>query len=81
MQSLQALMQAKGKIDIAIYEIGDNVVQSLMSDYNIDELEATDRYYTSNTYTQLADESTEFYKKTWEEIYKLLTQELKNTKL
>jgi hypothetical protein len=77
MQSLQALSQSKGKIDIAVYDIGDNVVQSLMTDYNLSELEAADRYYTSNTYSQLADESTEFYRKSWQEIYKLLKQELK----
>jgi hypothetical protein len=77
MQSLQALSQPKGKIDIAIYDIGYNVVQSLMTDYNINELEATDRYYTSKTYSELADESTEFYKKTWQEIYELLKKELK----
>ena len=77
MQSLQALSQSKGKIDIAIYDIGDNVVQSLMTDYNLNELEAADRYYTSNTYSQLADESTEFYRKSWQEIYELLKQELK----
>jgi len=40
---------------------------------------AIDRYYTSNTYTQLADETTEFYKKDWTEIYELLKHELKNT--
>jgi hypothetical protein len=78
MQSLQALSQSKGKIDIAIYDIGDNVVQSLMTDCDINELEAADRYYTSNTYSQLANESTEFYKKTWQEIYELLKQELKS---
>jgi len=76
MQSLQALSQPKGKIDIAIYDIGDKVVQSLMTDYNINELEATDQYYTSNAYTQLADESTEFYKKSWHEIYEMLKREL-----
>jgi len=76
LQSLQALSQPKGKIDIAIYDIGDKVVQSLMTDYKINELEATDRYYTSNTYTQLADESTEFYKKSWHEIYEILKLEL-----
>ena len=75
MQSLQALSQAKGRIDIAIYDIGDKVVQSLMIDYDINELEAADRYYTSNTYSQLAEESTEFYKKPWQEIYELLKQE------
>ena len=76
MQSLQALLQPKGKIDIAIYDIGDNVVQSLMTEYKINEIDATDRYYTSNTYSQLADESTEFYKKTWQEIYEMLKIEL-----
>jgi len=76
MQSLQTLSQSKGKIDIAIYDIGDKVVQSLMTDYCINEMEATDRYYTSNTYTQLADENTEFYLKSWQEIYELLKQEI-----
>lgn len=76
MQSLQALSLPKGKIDIAVYDIGDNIVQSLMIDYNINELEATDRYYTSSTYSKLADETTEFYKKPWQEIYELLKKEL-----
>jgi len=76
MQSLQTLSQPKGKIDIAIYDIGNNVVLSLMTDYNMNELEATDRYYTSNIYTKLADETTKFYKKDWTEIYELLKQEL-----
>jgi hypothetical protein len=75
MQSLQALTLPKGRIDIAVYDIGDHVVQSLMIDNNLNELEAADRYYTSNTYTQLADESTEFYKKPWQEIYEMLKQE------
>ena len=77
MQSLQALSQPKGKIDIAIYDIGYHVVLSLMKDYDINELEALDRYYTSNTYAQLAIENTEFYKKTWQEIYELVKQDLK----
>jgi hypothetical protein len=76
MQSLQALSQPKGKIDSAIYHIGDNIVQSIMNDYNMNELEATDRYYTSKTYSKLANESTAFYKKTWQTIYELLKKEL-----
>jgi len=77
MQSLQALSQPKGKIDIAIYDIGDNVVQSLMIDYEKTEMEAMDMYYLSNTYTQLADESTHFYLKPWQEIYEMIKIELK----
>jgi hypothetical protein len=77
MQSLQALSQSKGKIDIAIYDIGENIVELLMTDYNLNELDAADRYYTSNTCSQLANESTGFYKKPWQEIYEMLKKELK----
>ncbi len=79
MQSLQALSQSKGKIDIAVYDIGDHVIQSLMIDSDLNELEAADRYYTSNTYSRLSDESTGFYKKNWQEIYELLKQELRSS--
>ena len=78
MQSLQALSQPKGKIDIAIYDIGAHVVKSLILDYDINEMEALDRYYTSKTYGQIADESTLFYQKPWQEIYEMLTAELKD---
>jgi hypothetical protein len=80
MQSLQALSQPKGKIDIAIYKIGDHVVKSLMLDYGINEMEAVDRYYTSSTYGQLADESTLLYQRPWQEIYEMLSTELKDVK-
>ena len=75
-QSLQALSLSKDKIDSAKYHIDKDILQALMTDYGIDEIEATDQYYTSNTYAQLADETTEFYKKDWTEIYEFLKQEL-----
>ena len=78
MQSLQALTLQKGKIDIAIYDIGDHVVQSIMTDYGLTETEAADIYYTSKTYTQLADENTKLYLKPYQEIYRMLLSELKN---
>ena len=75
-QSLQALSLSKDNIDRAKYRIDKDILQALMTDYGIDEVEATDRYYTSNTYSQLADETTEFYKKQWEEVYGMLKTEL-----
>ena len=75
-QSLQALTLSKPIINSKIRHIGSDVLQALMTDYGINEIEATDKFYTSNTYTQLADETTEFYKKDWTEIYELLKQEL-----
>ena len=78
-QSLQALILSKPIIESKIYHIDKDILQALMTDYGIDEIEATDRYYTSNTYTQLANENAEFYKKNWTEIYELLKQEFRET--
>ena len=56
----------------------NEVLQALMTDFDLSETEATDKYYKSNTYTKFADESTDFYKKSWQEIYEMLKLELKN---
>ena len=48
-----------------------------MTDYGMNELDATDKYYTSKTYSRLVDETTELYKKSWQEIYIMLKDELK----
>ena len=48
-----------------------------MTDYGITETDASKIYYKSKTYTKLADETTGFYKKSWQEIYKMLKIELK----
>ena len=75
-QSLQALTLSKPVINSKIHHIGSNVLQTLMTDFGINEMTAADQYYTSKTYTQLASEITGFYKKDWTEIYELLKQEL-----
>jgi hypothetical protein len=75
-QSLQALELEKWYIDSKIFQIDNHVVQALITDYKIVEIEATKIYYTSKTYTKLADETTEFYKKPWQEIYEMLKNEL-----
>ena len=76
-QSLQALELHKEKIDTKTVHIDNDVVQALMSDYGMKDTEATKIYYTSNIYTQLADESMELYLKSWTEIYDMLKKELK----
>jgi hypothetical protein len=75
-QSLQALSLANGKIDSAIYHIDSDVLQALMTAHEMNELDATDKYYTSQTYSRLADETTELYEKSWHEIYQMLKQKL-----
>jgi hypothetical protein len=76
-QSLQALSLPKGKIDIAIYDIGDEVVQALMSEYGLSDTDADDLYYNSQTYAAVSDEATGYYQKPWQEIYEMLKGELK----
>ena len=48
-----------------------------MIDKEIDEIKALDIFYASKTYTQLTDETTGSYKKTWQEVYEILKNEIK----
>jgi len=75
-QSLQALEMEKGYIDAETIHIDNHIVQALMSDYRNTEAEAMNIYYTSKTYTQLANETTHLYKESWQEIYRMLIKEL-----
>jgi hypothetical protein len=75
-QSLQALQQDKYNVDSKMMAIDKQIVKSLMIDYHLNEVEATDKYYMSDTYSQLADENTALYKKSWQIIYRLLKKEL-----
>jgi hypothetical protein len=76
-QSLQALSLPKGRIDIDIYDIGWEIMRALVQEYGVSEIEATDLYFTSQTFASVADESTGYYKKPWSEIYAMLQTELK----
>ena len=78
-RSLQMLdyVEKKKDLEYEIAEIGEQLIEQFMLDFNIDEETAADRFFSSNTFAKLAGESTEFYKKTWQEIYELLKQELK----
>ncbi|MFT3946430.1 MAG: DUF3990 domain-containing protein [Agriterribacter sp.] len=56
--------------------ISEPIVEKLVLDYEFDEQTASDKLFTSKTFTQIADTSTEFHLKTWIEIYELLLAEL-----
>ena len=60
-----------------MYHIDSEVILALMKDYGTTELEAADIYYTSIIFGKLTDETTELYKKSWQEIYEALKRELK----
>jgi hypothetical protein len=67
----------KAGIESDISRISEPLVEQLIIDNQIDETQATDLFYNSKTFEKLANESTLFYKKTWQDIYILLKEELK----
>jgi len=73
-RSLQMLDHIENPTDInyEISKIGEKILEKLMIDNGIDELQATDLFYNSKTFTQLAQESTKLYKKSWQEIFGML---------
>ncbi|MDR3094202.1 MAG: DUF3990 domain-containing protein [Bacteroidales bacterium] len=76
--SLQMLDYIENPKDISyeISKIGEHVLEQLMLDNNINELQATDLFYNSETFGKLAEESTKLYEKSWQEIYERLKKEL-----
>lgn len=73
--SLQMLSFIETTNDSRILQIDDLIVEQLMLDKKIDEVQAIDLFYNSATFKKLSDETTEFYKKPWQEIYELLKKE------
>jgi hypothetical protein len=58
-------------------EITNNVVETLMMDYDMDEKTAMDTFYLTDLYARLADSETGLHTKPWQEIYELLKLEIK----
>ena len=75
-KSLQMIEPLQKTQTVKSVMISEPVIESLILDFSIDAEVATDRLYTSQTFAQLADESTGLYLKPWQEIYELLKQEL-----
>lgn len=75
--SLQFLEQAeRGRYVIAFSDINEQIVAQLIINFGFDEQTASDKFFNSQTFTQLADISTDLYLKDWTEIYNLLLVEL-----
>jgi hypothetical protein len=61
---------------INIEKIGEPLIETLMLEKKIDEINAADLFYKSDTFTCLANVNTGLYKKSWQEIYELLRKEI-----
>jgi hypothetical protein len=78
LNSLQCIEQIDSASTLDIIMISEPLLEKLMIDNNIDEEKAVDIFYTSQTFNLLSDVTTEYYKKPWQEIYKMLKMELKS---
>jgi len=76
LNSLQTIIYVDKTNRRYITDISEPIIETLMLEKNIDEIKATDIFYASGTFAKLANETTEIYKKTWQEIYEILKNEL-----
>jgi hypothetical protein len=76
-QSLQALVPAMSDVQLKIIHIDNEIIKSIVADFNRNEMDAMSIYYKSQTYVQLSDGTTKLYEKDWNEIYQLLLHEIK----
>ena len=71
------LKKTNNKAIVKIEDISELIVEKLVIDFDFDEQIATDKFFSSNTFSILSDMETKLYEKSWTEIYHLLLNELK----
>ena len=74
--SLQFLKQPDNGLVSKFLHIGEPIVEKLVTEFGLDEKTATDKFFSSNTFSKLADTSNQLYEKSWNEIYEMLKKEL-----
>jgi hypothetical protein len=76
MRALLCLDHKDKTFALRIADISEAILSTLIIDKKSDEETASNLFYNSGIFTQLSDESSELYKKTWQEIYEMLITEL-----
>jgi hypothetical protein len=74
--SLQALKYVDRDSTIYIEQISENILSTLVQDKKIDVDAASDMFYSSKTFFDITNRKLEHNKQNWQEIYKLLQEEL-----
>ncbi|MDR0506182.1 MAG: DUF3990 domain-containing protein [Dysgonamonadaceae bacterium] len=77
-ESLMALELVEDTALFDIEDISNKIIESLISEYEIKESEALHYLYNSNIYTELTNPDTGIYTHSWEDIYHLLLEEIKD---
>jgi hypothetical protein len=74
--SLQALEYTDSRAEWNMEHIANDVIKQIIKDKNMDDREATDIFFTSQTFTKLSDKSTKIHLMPWQEVYEMLKKEL-----
>jgi hypothetical protein len=77
LKSLQMIEPLERKYITEIKHIARPIIETLVTEYGMEKIIATDCFYNSAVFTQLSDLSTKLYLSGWQEIYELLKNELK----
>jgi len=56
--------------------ISEDILNNLVNEKGIDANTATDLFFSSKTFCNIADGTTDSYKRDWKDIYKILLDEL-----
>jgi hypothetical protein len=75
-KSLLTLQHADRKRVSLLSHVGEPIVEKLVTEFGLDEKTAADKFFSSNTFSKLADTSSRLYEKNWVEIYDMLKKEL-----
>jgi hypothetical protein len=75
-RSLLMLKPRNGELIFNIEEIGELVIGQLVVDFGFNEENAADMFFSSAVFGKLSEKSTGFCHKDWQEIYRILKQEL-----
>jgi hypothetical protein len=78
LQSLQAIRKVE-KYDFTynLKNITRQIIETLVTEKGLDKATAADKFYDSELFAQLSDKTTGLYEKNWNEIYRLLLNEIK----
>jgi len=74
--SLQTLKYVDRNLTKYIEQISENILNAIVKDKKIDVDLASELFYSSKTFRDIADKDTELYKQDWQDIYKIFLHSL-----
>jgi len=74
--SFQALKRIENDLTVFVEKISEDILNNLVNEKGIDANTASDLFYSSKIFLAIADSSGNSYKQNWQDVYKILRDEL-----